>query len=591
MRLSKVTLKGYRSVPGDLEVFVRPNMTCMIGANEHGKTNILDAASLLKAGVFNPYDKNANSKDRSHPEVAFTLAIDKGEKASLIASLKEEIAALSEKSEDKAKSQTQRLLDASLAHYQSDSVSSNQLTILLKSNGHRLLNLRSAVFYIHTETSLPFLHKWYMDNVPMVYLFESPKELTDSITLEELDRRANLPFEGILKIAGVWEEHAALFSGDVAAHRLLQAAGRRLTRKIKQIWSQGAAHSFRFDESNGKLHLSIEDPTTFDIPSRRSLGFRSFFSFYLTLYAETDEVDPEGYILLFDEPGIHLHPQGQKDLLRELRRLSRRNQLMYTTHSPFMVDRNDPGATLLVRKGFTKKEKGTRVLYKPYGANWAPLASALGISPADALFPPEAVLLVEGTSDRLYLTEFMRQFQDQTRADLNLLYVLDADRRGEMEAYVRMLLALDRKVVVLADGDEGGMNFQKRLAKIAGAKSGSVDFIDLRKIVGASKEVSIEDVLPREQWYETIRQYVKEILRSDSEIDSEAIEQRSLKISMGRAAAEHLFDRGILAEVEKFSKTTVAALFCQRPMPVQGSGSLISSLCREITRKLGIAEE
>jgi predicted ATP-dependent endonuclease of OLD family len=588
MRLSQVILRGYRTVPGELKIFVRPTLTCMIGANEHGKTNILDAIDLLKAGTFKAYDRNANLKTDSHPELVFTLKMVKEERAALVDALKKEIAArVSSEDAEAVKDRVQ--MGHCLKYYSSDSDSSLEFTVMLRANGYRGIHLQFSWVSVSKTSKFTFVREWYANHVPTVYLFASSEELADSITLEELNNGANLPFVGVLKLAGVWEERAVLFEGDVGAHRLIERAEGTLTRKIRRIWSQGAAHSFRFNESSGRLHLSIKDPATFDTPSRRSLGFRSFFSFYLTLYAETNEVDPEGYILLFDEPGIHLHPQGQKDLLRELRRLSRRNQLIYTTHSPFMIDRNDPAATLLVRKGFTKKEKGTHVVYKVYGSNWAPLASALGIAPADALFPPESILLVEGTSDRLYIGSFMRHFQPATSADLNALYMIDADRREEMEAHVRMLLGLDRQVTVLADGDRGGANFEKRLKKIAGAKSGKLSFIDLRKIAGLDKEVSIEDLLPRAQWLEAIQQYVAEILNATLQLDSEEIERRAVDVSMGRAVAEYLAEKSVIQSPSKFSKTTVADLFCRQELTVPAD-SVILKLCSEITKSLGIGD-
>ena len=50
----------------------------------------------------------------------------------------------------------------------------------------------------------------------------------------------------------------------------------------------------------------------------------------------------EGCVLLLDEPGLHLHPGGQKDLLQRLDAYARKNTLIYTTHLPFLVDLREP---------------------------------------------------------------------------------------------------------------------------------------------------------------------------------------------------------------------------------------------------------
>ena len=50
----------------------------------------------------------------------------------------------------------------------------------------------------------------------------------------------------------------------------------------------------------------------------------------------------KGCVILLDEPGIHLHPEGQQDLLRRLETYAEGNSLLYTTHLPFMLDLQEP---------------------------------------------------------------------------------------------------------------------------------------------------------------------------------------------------------------------------------------------------------
>ena len=69
---------------------------------------------------------------------------------------------------------------------------------------------------------------------------------------------------------------------------------------------------------------------------KRSRGFRWFFSFYITFAADTQGGACCGAVLLLDEPGLHLHQKSQEDLLRHLQN-DYPNQIIYTTHSPFML--------------------------------------------------------------------------------------------------------------------------------------------------------------------------------------------------------------------------------------------------------------
>ena len=69
----------------------------------------------------------------------------------------------------------------------------------------------------------------------------------------------------------------------------------------------------------------------------RSKGFNWFFSF-LVWFKKIQENKANTYVLLLDEPGLNLHAKAQNDLLRFLTDLSANYQIVYTTHSPFMIE-------------------------------------------------------------------------------------------------------------------------------------------------------------------------------------------------------------------------------------------------------------
>ena len=45
-------------------------------------------------------------------------------------------------------------------------------------------------------------------------------------------------------------------------------------------------------------------------------------------------------LLLIDEPSTGLHPSSERNLLKELVKISNENYLVYSTHSIFMIDLN-----------------------------------------------------------------------------------------------------------------------------------------------------------------------------------------------------------------------------------------------------------
>jgi predicted ATP-dependent endonuclease of OLD family len=320
-------------------------------------------------------------------------------------------------------------------------------------------------------------------------------------------------------------------------------------------------------ESGPKLSLAIEDSTgNFDSPSSRSLGFRAFFSFYLAIYAYTSSISPSGYIFLFDEPDIHLHPEAQKDLLRELRNLGKSNQIVFATHSPFMIDKNNLLSTVVIKKQTVlEKPKGTKVVHKPYLSNWLAVRETLGVMMSDTLLYAQKSLFVEGTSDRLLICAILDRFKDELKIDLNYLSLLDGDRKSEALGVARILLSEGRNLVALVDGDEGGEELANQYLKLAKdiGKEESVQTKDLRAITSSKKPVSIEDMLPLDLFIEALNKYIKEIYKKDpfTDLEKELVEKEK-KLTRGKAFVEVLALK-LGVEEDKIAKTTIADFFGQ----------------------------
>ena len=95
----------------------------------------------------------------------------------------------------------------------------------------------------------------------------------------------------------------------------------------------------------------------------------------MVLYARQKKHPANSYIYLFDEPGVLLHPQGQRDLLQVFEQLADDNQIVYATHSLFLLNQNFPERHRLI----FKDGEGTKVDQKPYRQNWKWATDALGV--------------------------------------------------------------------------------------------------------------------------------------------------------------------------------------------------------------------
>ncbi|MCD6003568.1 AAA family ATPase [Vreelandella alkaliphila] len=192
---------------------------------------------------------------------------------------------------------------------------------------------------------------------------------------------------------------------------LLQSASSKLTRSFSDWWKQGN-YRFRLVADGNYFRILVADdrrPEEIELENRSS-GLQWFLSFFLVFTYESEDAHEEAIVLL-DEPGHSLHPLAQRDLTAFFNNLAKTNQLIFTTHSPFMIDADrldrvrkvfvgEDGSTEASSDlGVTKGAKGL----KDKGATYA-VHSALNLTVAESLLLGCQPIIVEGPSDQHYLT-------------------------------------------------------------------------------------------------------------------------------------------------------------------------------------------
>lgn len=180
------------------------------------------------------------------------------------------------------------------------------------------------------------------------------------------------------------------------------------TKEVEDI--QIAEHVLDIRVKNSKTRVSLP-------LQNRSKGFNWFFSF-LVWFNKIQADSNSTYILLLDEPGLNLHATAQADLLNFLESLTDRYQIIYTTHSPFMVQADrlhrvrtvfSDSDTSIITESIQQKDPNTLF----------PLQAALGYDIAQNLFISKKNLLVEGVSDLMYLTQLSEYLKSIGRIGLN----------------------------------------------------------------------------------------------------------------------------------------------------------------------------
>ena len=282
---------------------------------------------------------------------------------------------------------------------------------------------------------------------------------------------------------------------------LLQSASTKLTRDFREWWKQGE-YRFRFHADGNHFRIWVSDdlrPEDVELEGR-STGLQWFLSFYLVFLVESLSKH-ENTILLLDEPGLSLHPLAQRDLSAFFDSLAKDNQLLYTTHSPFLVDPErldrirmvyvDDNGHSAVTNDLRLTEKRRRLKRSLY-----PVNAALGISVGDAYLLGSQAVVVEGPSDQHALVAMKNHLTSLGALDsgANLLF-LPADGVRGIKAVASIVAGPEQSLpIVLLDGDRSGRELAKNLRNNLYARQPE-SVIVLSEVTGREND-EVEDLWP-----------------------------------------------------------------------------------------------
>jgi predicted ATPase len=373
----------------------------------------------------------------------------------------------------------------------------------------------------------------------------------------------------LLKLANT-DVNAMTDSNFEASTAELESVSNELSREMKEYWSTNPDLRIKiatepvivntpYGQTSvvGHLNFRVEDrkhefTNNF---SRRSSGYRWFFSF-LAAFSEFENRGDDVVILL-DEPGLTLHAKAQRDFLRFINeRVAPAGQVLYTTHSPFMVDEIER-VRVVEDKGEDIGSVTTSEALEVGEDSAFPLQAALGYDLSQNLFIGERNLLVEGPSDLVYLDLIGRRLRELGREGVDERWrILPAGGSSNVPAFVALL---GRKVsvsVLLDSGTEGG-------GKVAGAVQANK--IDAGRVVFVSavleqQHADIEDLFAVDDYVELYNETFGKSLNPE---DLPAHHERILKRleNAGEPRFDHWKPAAVLlrdpARVEKLSDVTL----------------------------------
>ena len=399
-------------------------------------------------------------------------------------------------------------------------------------------------------------------------------------TLDEKDRAAkslldlgNLDANELLSLGSDEGERTTVQQNKARLGVMLSQASKKVSREIDRVWGSND-HDIEFSVHGDDLGVWVTDKrdgTRLQL-EQKSRGYRWYFSFYTIFNAESER-NHKNAVILLDEPALFLHVKGQQDLLNKtLPALAEKNQIIYTTHSPSMIDLTRPDSihtvTLKEKEISGRKQRVSCISNEVWDSDrdaLFPLQAALHYTMAQSMFIGRKNLIVEGVTDHWLLSSASSLLESAGKVHLkNGLVIVPASGATRSVLFASMYKSQDLDVAVLLDGDHQGRHARDSIVKSKILRGKKVAMVN--EIFGESGDMSIEDVFPPDYYLKFVRAaYGNEL--EEKQIDSIVLDSHKPMITkqIGDFFAEHGLGefhkdrpgRGILNEL---GKTNVGSL-------------------------------
>lgn len=466
MFVHSVKLINYKSI-GDYpesELIVEQKVTAIIGRNESGKSNILEGLARIvfhkkNAEAFSDIianrscgksnaikyvvtlvpstdDRNLGIVDDTVIEISQSgMTISGGLLTYYQKTYAEEITSIAAFL-DNIGANPFKLKQHDLPHYEvhkADVASMDQLDI-----PHKFVSLQ---FMVERQSPLPASTRGILQQLinnakthlndilkllPVFYMRSNRKHLETVYKLEDVQKElkagAITPdslLQDFVRLIGIAPEEfiLAVQSGTDGRQTSIRSKIKRQVDKVinnefQEFYKTEPVYlSVDFNSNAVAFAVQTSDGETLQL-GERSNGLRWYIETFID--AKANNLPEQNVVYLFDEPGNSLHVNAQRELIRLFHDLADKgNQVIYTTHSPYMLDTDNDGIHRI--RAVTKDDQGFTHIYKTAYDNrissdcqhdtLAPIIYALGMSLQDTFGPAKDKIniVTEGTSDYIYM--------------------------------------------------------------------------------------------------------------------------------------------------------------------------------------------
>ena len=503
MKLLKVKIKNFLSLKEEQTLKLNNGITSLIGLNEAGKTSILKAIIKLNGEKIKKEEKNKKLKSNESSITGyFSIGGDEIKNSNkgldpliqLDESKKYAIEVFVD--DEDGVGYNLLYLDEEKKYVSMDSIFLNILNGEIVKNisindslEHKKGTYQETIEYLEELIKMDSANTDELSQIKEIAEYLNENKWTESIpdyefisfsvfrdvlkskyTIDEVKKEQKVL--NILKIAGIDIEQIDkditennVFSIQDVENEYAEIA----TTKFKEIFKQVDDNfklRIKIDSATRSIYFSTQDKTTDNVSipiDDRSEGFKWYLSIYLTLYNYIENNDSHNKILLLDEPNLYLHAEAQMDLLERVFKKEFKNiQIIYTTHSPYMIDSANTNSIKIIEKETQTNIYNSAREYALARKDMndvdalTPVMTALHLNIANELIvnSNNNIIIVEGIQD-LYVLKSMIYKLNYTGKFKNIKIIpcFGSEKVTFMFGY---LYGLGYKTYILVDNDKAG---------------------------------------------------------------------------------------------------------------------------------------
>lgn len=598
MYVHSVKLINYKSI-GDYtesEIIIEPRVTAIIGKNESGKSNVLSGLSHIRmiSGMSSGFAENlVNRNQPVGTQIKYELILKPTTEESNIGICGDTSIVLSKDSYsltgaflDHYLQTVSQSIDTELAFL--EEIDSNPFQLrdqdLTNFKSHRAnLSKKDSISIPKINAALDFMKKrvdrlpadqreaflsiadrvhaeWttLTATLPIFFYRASDKHLNTTYKAEDAEKELkdrtvnpNSLMRELVKVLGVAPDEfvSAVRSGQSAIQlstrrRINRLVADKITKPFQEFYQTEKIY-LELDFNSNAISFTVrsEDGEALML-SERSNGLRWYLDTFID--AQANDISGRNVVYLLDEPGTSLHVNAQKELLKLFNHLSDQgNQIVYTTHSPYMLDTENEGIHRI--RAVVKDIEGyTRIYKTAYDARIAPesqhdtltpIISALGMSLQDTFGPAKDKIniVTEGMSDYIYICTMAKLLQ----LDMNRYAIIPSVGASNCVNICTILHGWGCTYIAVFDYDQAGV-------ESGGEYMRNKLFLEMNKHYCYMKDISQEEL--QSKTYKTTKFMVEDVV-TQSEINrfceesntSKTLNKSLIAKAMSNAIDNHSF--------------------------------------------------